>query len=150
MSKITFIQLYKKNERTIKALLIFSILLTIVGTLNVVFYLFGGKINLFELSIWHNLFLTFQGVTMFFMLKEALNSKKYFFCWDDKKISYYFPKDKQLQSIMIDEISSIKIKENQIEVVLKNQKTNTINLNFVFTPKRTHIKEYFELLSNSL
>lgn len=148
--KEAYIQLYNRNEKSIKILMALSILLFTIGTIGLIFRLSSWNMQLFEISLWQNLFLIFQGITTFFILKSSLKFKRFFISWNNYEISYHFPKNKHPEKIRIDEIKALKIIDNEINILLKTDETKTINLNYTFLPKRSLIREYFESLEMSL
>ncbi len=145
-----YIQLYDRSEKTIKILMVFSILLFIVGLGELIYTYLDIGMSLFALNIWNSWFLVIQGISIFYILYSSLKFKKFYISWNNDEIIYHFPKGKQPESIRIDEIQSIHINEAEIEILLKDSELKIINLNYVFIPKRTYIKEYFESLRNTL
>ena len=127
-----------------------SILLFTIGTIGLIFRLSSWNMQLFEISLWQNLFLIFQGITTFFILKSSLKFKRFFISWNNYEISYHFPKNKHPEKFRIDEIKALKIIDNEINILLKTDETKTINLNYTFLPKRSLIREYFESLEMNL
>ncbi len=148
--KEAYIQLYNRNEKSIKILMALSILLFTIGTIGLIFNLSSWDMQLFEVSLWQNLFLIFQGIATFFILKSSLKFKRFFISWNNYEISYHFPKNKHPEKFKIDEIKALKIADNEINILLKTNETKTINLNFAFIPKRNFIREYFETLAMNL
>jgi hypothetical protein len=148
--KEAYIQLYNRNEKSIKILMALSILLFTIGTIGLIFRLSSWNMQLFEISLWQNLFLIFQGITTFFILKSSLKFKRFFISWNNYEISYHFPKNKHPEKFRIDEIKALKIIDNEINILLKTDETKTINLNYTFLPKRSLIREYFESLEMNL
>jgi hypothetical protein len=148
--KEAYIQLYNRNEKSIKILMALSILLFTIGTIGLIFRLSSWNMQLFEISLWQNLFLIFQGITTFYILKSSLKFKRFFISWNNYEISYHFPKNKHPEKFRIDEIKALKIVGNEINVLLKSDESKTINLNFAFIPKRNFIREYFETLEMNL
>jgi len=148
--KEAYIQLYNRNEKSIKILMALSILLFTIGTIGLIFRLSSWNMQLFEISLWQNLYLIFQGITTFFILKSSLKFKRFFISWNNYEISYHFPKNKHPEKFRIDEIKALKIIDNEINILLKTDETKTINLNYTFLPKRSLIREYFESLEMNL
>ncbi|HBG87336.1 MAG TPA: hypothetical protein DDW62_07270 [Marinilabiliaceae bacterium] len=87
---------------------------------------------------------------LYFVLKDSLRAKSFFISWDNNVINYHFPKNKQLETIKIEEIQSLEISESKIEINMKNHEIKNINLDLVFLPKRKYIIEYFEWLESEL
>ena len=133
----TYIQLYDRNERSIKLLMVLSILLFLVGLIGLINSFMKTNMVWFELNKWHNLFLFIQGLAMFFVLNNALKAKRFFISWSDDKINYHFPKNKESEIITIEEIHSMQINTSEIKIHMKNNEIKKINLNLVFLPKRT-------------
>jgi len=148
--KEAYIQLYDRNENSIKFFRALSVLLFAIGTIGLIFRLSSWNMQLFEISLWQNLFLIFQGITTFFILKSSLKFKRFFISWNNYEISYHFPKNKHPEKFRIDEIKALKIVGNEINVLLKSDESKTINLNYAFIPKRNFIREYFETLEMNL
>ena len=148
--KEAYIQLYNRNEKSIKILMVLSILLFTIGTIGLIFRLSSWNMQLFEISLCQNLVLIFQGITTFFILKSSLKFKRFFISWNNYEISYHFPKNKHPEKFRIDEIKALKIVGNEINVLLKSDESKTINLNYAFIPKRNFIREYFETLEMNL
>jgi hypothetical protein len=144
--KESYIQLYDRNEKSIKIFMALSGLLFAIGAIGLIFYFSRWNLPLFELSLWQNGFLTIQGIAMFFILHSSLKFKRFFISWNNYEISYHFPKNKHPEKFKIDEIKSLKINGAEIKILLCTNETKTINLNYVFMPKRMFVKEYFQSL----
>ena len=139
--KEAYIQLYDRNENSIKFFRALSVLLFAIGTIGLIFKFSRWHMQLFELSLWHNLFLMIQGIAMYFLSNSNLKFKRYFISWNNYEISYHFPKNKHPEKFRIDEIKALKIIDNEINILLKTDETKTINLNYTFLPKRSLIRE---------
>lgn len=142
----TYIQLYNRNFNAIKSLMLLSFVLFLIGFIGAYCHFLIEKNLLFGLSIYTNLFLIIQGISMFFILIAALRSKRYFISWNKSHINFLFPGNKFVENIKIADIQYINVENNKIELSLNNSEIIRINLNFLFIPKRNIVKEYFENL----
>src|SRR5690606_3072285 len=148
--KEAYIQLYDRNENSIKFFRALSVLLFAIGTICLIFKFSRWHMQLFELSLWHNLFLMIQGIAMYFLSNSNLKFKRYFISWNNYEISYHFPKNKHPDKFRRDAIKALKSVGNEINVLLKSDESKTFNLNYAFIPKRNFIREYFETLEMNL
>lgn len=142
----TYLQIYRRNEKGIKLLVIVSVLLFLAGIAGLISNLFIEKSTFFDLPLWNSLLFMFFGVFYTILMRKSLRDKKYHISWNDKEISFLLPKQKEVERVDLEGIDTIVISDQEIKMKLKSGQGKKINLNFIFLPQRDRVKEFFKTL----
>lgn len=148
--KPEYIQIYDRNTKSIKVLMALGIILVLLGISALIWYVLKRDFVLYADNFWQVGFLIFQGGITVFITWNALKSKRYFISWNEDRIRYHLPKNKQPEWIKISEIQSVDIGNTMVTVLLKNQEQKQINLNLFYLPKRSQVISYFQNLRENL
>lgn len=148
--KREYIQIYDRNTKGIKVLMGLGIILALLGVSALIWYGLKKEFVIYADNFWQVGFLIFQGIITVFITWNALKSKRYFISWNEDRIHYLLPKDKQPEWIKISEIQSVDIESERVVLSLENNEQKCINLNFLYFPKRTRLVEYFQSLKGNL
>ena len=141
---------YKTNSSFLwvfTALMTVSSVICLVGLVLLIF-----KVEFISgLSIWNYIiFLIQQGVFGLIVAWKSFNSRKYSIELNQDEINFYIPKAKKPVNIKLIEIQSLMVLDDKIELFLKDNKTETINLNYFYLPLKEDIKQYFIELRNRM
>ncbi len=92
----TYLQIYCRNEKGIKVLIIVSVLILLTGFARVIFNLFFEKSCFPGFTLWNSLLFIFLGVFYVILMRKSLRDKRYHFSWNDKSIHFMLPKQKRV------------------------------------------------------
>ena len=97
---------------------------------------------------WNSLTFILQGSLFIVMGYLNLRSDKHFIEWDENKLNYFLPKNKNIETVTISEIKNVSI--NLFEIHLKLVDTEKIiNLDNLQFKEIRRIKEKFEQIKSS-
>ncbi len=144
-----FIKVYRHNRTAIRFFLWLGAVLFFLGTGLFVYarwFAVEGKVTLFTANY---ITLAFQGVVAWWVGLYAIRNEKYFVEWDDEVIRWWLPRRKEIETLRIADIRSVRTDRNKIVVELENTQKE-FNLNFFFYPERKMIADKFEGIRQSL
>ena len=144
-----FIKVYRHNRTAMRFFLWLGAVLFLLGTGLFVYarwFAVEGKVTLFTANY---ITLAFQGVVAWWVGLYTIRNEKYFVEWDDEVIRWWLPRRKEIETIRIADIRSVRTDRNKIVVELENTQKE-FNLNFFFYPERKRIQDKFEGIRQSL
>lgn len=144
-----FIKVYRHNRTAIRFFLWLGAVLFFLGTGLFVYarwFAVEGKVTLFTANY---ITLAFQGVVAWWVGLYTIRNEKYFVEWDDEVIRWWLPRRKEIETLRIADIRSVRTDRNKIVVELENTQKE-FNLNFFFYPERKMIQDKFEGIRQSL
>ena len=145
----TYLQIYRRNEKGIKVLIIVSLLVLLAGIAGLISNLFLDKSTFPGLTLWNSLLFIFLGILYVILMRKSLRDKKYHISWNDKAVQFQLPKQKEVERIDLDDIDAVTVSDQEIKMKLKNDQEKKINLNFIFLPQRDMVKEFFETMDRA-
>jgi hypothetical protein len=66
--------------------------------------------------------------------------------WNENQINFFLPKSQQMETIPLNEIETVQFENHLIKIRLKNSNEIVFNLNYLYFPKRSRVKEYFQAI----
>ena len=134
---------YKTNSTFLwvfTALMTVSSVICLVGLVSLIF-----KVEFISgLSIWNYIIFLIQGgIFGLIVAWKSFNSRKYTIELKEDEINFNMPKAKKPVQIKLNEIQTLTVLDNKIELFLKDNITETINLNYFYLPLKEDIKNYF-------
>lgn len=146
---MNYIRVYKHNKTAIRFFMALGTVLFFLGTglfVYATWFAEEGKVTWF---IGNYVALAFQGVVAWGVGLYSIGNEKYFVEWDDEVIRWWLPRRKEIETIRIEDIRSVKKDSKKIIVELENTKKD-FNLNFFFYPERKMIVDKFEDIRQSI
>jgi hypothetical protein len=139
-------KVYKTNSKGNRIWLILMLVMSIVGLLGIIIILISDNPKFLKLEIFSYILLLWQGILGIFLARNNLKNEKYFVSWDDNKIQYQLPKDKEPVLIKIQDVQSVEKTNQEFRITLKDNETKSFSFNYFYFPTRQTIFDYFESL----
>jgi hypothetical protein len=139
-------KVYKTNSKGNRIWLILMLVMSIVGLLGIIIILISDNPKFLKLEIFSYILLLWQGILGIFLARNNLKNEKYFVSWDDTKIQYQLPKDKEPVLIKIQDVQSVEKTNQEFRITLKDNETKNFSFNYFYFPTRQTIFDYFESL----
>lgn len=144
----THISIYNVKTTFLKVLLAIAIILGIIGIGGIFDYLFLNQSWQITNHPYVSMFLILQSASSIFIVYQGFRNTKYFVAWNENKINFFLPNCKQMETIPLNEIESVKFENHLIKIRLKNSDEKAFNLNYLYFPQRSQVKEYFQAIKN--
>jgi hypothetical protein len=142
----TRFQVYKINAKGNKTSLILMAIMSIVGLLGILIILFSGNPEFLKLKINSYVLFLLQGLLGIVLVRNTIKNEKYFVSLKDDEIQYLLPKNKELETIRIQDIQSIEKTNRDFRIMLKNNEIKNFSFYYFYFPTRQTIIDYFESL----
>lgn len=136
-------QLYKMNPISMKLYLVFCIIMTVLGLAGLVSELVFNY-RIFKLQTSFFVLLAFNGAFGMFISLKNFDSLKYFVSWDENKIQYHLPNNKEQEIIQLSEIRKINREPQKIRIELKTGEVKHFSFNYFYFPVRKTILDFFD------
>jgi hypothetical protein len=142
----TRFQVYKINKTANKIFLVLVALLSVFALWGILTILMSDKEKNLGVSISTYLIFLMQGVLGIVLTLRNFKIEKYFVSWDDSKIQYQLPKDKEPVFIKIEDVQLVEKTNQEIRITLKDNEIKNFSFNYFYFPTRQTIFDYFESL----
>lgn len=142
----TRFQVYKINKTANKIFLVLVALLSVFALWGILTILMSDKEKLLGVSISTYLIFLMQGVLGIVLSLRNFKIEKYFVSWDDSKIQYQLPKDKEPVFIKTEDVQSVEKTNQEFRITLKDNEIKNFSFNYFYFPTRQTIFDYFESL----
>lgn len=146
--KPSHIPIYNVKTTSLKVLLAIAFILGFFGLTGIIDQVFFNHSLKITNSIFFSVFLVFQSSISAFLVYQGFKNSKYFVAWNENEFNYLLPKNKQMETVPVNEIESIDFEKHIIKITLKNGEQKHFNLNYLFLPKRRQVSEYFQAIKN--
>ena len=140
---------YKTNSIFIWVFIAVMMLCSILSLVGLILLLFKVEL-IHSLNSWNYIIFLIQAVLGLIVAWKSFKSRKYSIKLNQDEIDFYIPKAKKPVNIKLIEIQSLMVLDDKIELFLKDNKTETINLNYFYLPLKEDIKQYFIELRNRM
>lgn len=140
------IKVFKVLKWSSRFFLIFGVILTLLGISMIIKSLISGFNVKFPSGNWNSVFFTIQGLLFIIMGYSNLRSNKYFIEWDDQILRFLLPGTRNIETINICDIESVKVKLFEIELKLSDR-VKILNLENLDFEDLRKIKQKFEEIS---
>ena len=140
---------YKTNSIFIWLFIAVMMLCSILSLIGLILLLFKVEF-IHSLNSWNYIIFLIQAVLGLIVAWKSFKSRKYSIKLNQDEIDFYIPKAKKPVNIKLIEIQSLMVLDDKIELFLKDNKTETINLNYFYLPLKEDIKQYFIELRNRM
>ena len=142
----TRFQVYKINKTANKIILVLVVAMSVFALWGVLTILLTDNQKLLDVSISTYLIFLMQGGLGIALTLRNFKIEKYFVSWDDTKIQYQLPKDKEPVFIKIEDVQSVEKTNQEFRITLKDNETKSFSFNYFYFPTRQTIFDYFESL----
>ncbi len=140
---------YKTNSIFIWVFIAVMMLCSILSLVGLILLLFKVEL-IHSLNSWNYIIFLIQAVLGLIVAWKSFKSRKYSIKLNQDEIDFYIPKAKKPVNIKLIEIQFLMVLDDKIELFLKDNKTETINLNYFYLPLKEDIKQYFIELRNRM
>lgn len=140
---------YKTNSIFIWLFIAVMMLCSILSLIGLILLLFKVEF-IHSLNSRNYIIFLIQAVLGLIVAWKSFKSRKYSIKLNQDEIDFYIPKAKKPVNIKLIEIQSLMVLDDKIELFLKDNKTETINLNYFYLPLKEDIKQYFIELRNRM
>ncbi len=140
---MTFIRVSRHNKTAIRFFMGLGVVLFFLGLGLLVYATWFAEEGKVTLYTGNYIFLALQGVVAWVVGLYTIRNEKYFLEWNDEFIRWWLPRRKEIETLRIADIRSVRTDRNKIVVELENTQKN-FNLNFFFYPERKMIADKFE------
>ena len=137
------VQIYKKQKGLVLFMTIFGLLSFVLGSILLIKSLKYGFKTEFPGGDWNYIVYIVQGIIFYIWGHTLKRNEKYYIEWDEKKLRYFLPKNKNVETIILSEISEISIELFEIRLKLRENE-KILNLENVQFKELRRIKEKFE------
>lgn len=140
----THIQVFKNKSKHSRLYLIICLAFILTGIIGL-FLSFVLQMAFIPLLNEASYFVfIFNGMISFFIVWDSMKKAKYFVAWNEYEVWFLLPKSAQTESIKIENIKSVEMKQSEIIIELHNHEKKYFNLNYFFYPERKMIIDFFE------
>ncbi len=142
------IKVFRTSKRFAWFSLLFGSVILIFGGAGTIYSLISG-FNTTVFGDWIYLINTIQGIVFVKMGIVMQKKERCFVGWDNSKIQYLLPGNKDIETIRISEITGIRLKLNEVGIRV-NDTIKKLDLNNVEYEPLIKIKKYFKGLQSTL
>jgi len=147
----TRIQVYKTSTKRDQKIVIFAgIILSIFCLLAILIILISGNPKFLKFEMPAYILVLIQSISWPVFTIIVSKKEKYFVSWDDNEIQYLIPKNKEIETIKINDIHSIEKTNLEFKISLKNNEIKNFSFYYFFFPKRKEILDFFESLKSQV